>query len=228
MNPSTTELTTAATDAVFGALCVVLLLRLRAIQTEARWTRTVWTSVFAFTVLASALGATVHGLALAEAVRSALWHPLNLSLGLAVALFLVGAVAEWRGEASSRTVAGPAIAAGVAFFVLTVIVPASFALFIAYEAVVMTSALAVYLILAMARHRRGAGTVSVGIALTLVASVVQVTRWTIRIGVPFDHNGLFHVVQMVATPVLAHGIGVMLTDRTHRGSVIPATAAAPR
>jgi hypothetical protein len=92
----------------------------------------------------------------------------------------------------------------------------------------MTMSLAVYLILAIAQHRRGAGAVSVGIALTLIASVVQVSRWTLRIGVPFDHNGLFHIVQLVATPALAHGIRVMLTDRANRSAVSPATAAVPR
>jgi hypothetical protein len=228
VNPSATELTTAGTDAALGGLCVVLLVRLSAIQTEATWTKTVWTWVFAFTVLASGLGAVAHGLALTEPVRTALWQPLYLSLGLAVALFLVGAVADWRGEAASRRLFRPAIVAGLAFFVLTVIFPTSFALFVAYEAAAMTMSLAVYLILAIAQHRRGAGAVSVGIALTLIASVVQVSRWTLRIGVPFDHNGLFHIVQLVATPALAHGIRVMLTDRANRSAVSPATAAVPR
>ena len=211
-----------------GVLCIVLLVRLSAIETEATWSRTVWTGVFAFTVLASGLGAVAHGLALTEPVRTALWQPLYLSLGLAVALFLVGALADWRGEAVSRQWFRPALVVGAAFFVLTVFLPTSFALFVAYEAIAMASSLAVYLNLAIAEHRPGAGTVSVGIALTLAASAVQVSRWTLRIGVPFDHNGLFHIVQLVATPVLAHGIRVMLTDRASRGAVNPATLAVRR
>ena len=70
LNPSATELTTAATDAALGLLCLVVLLRLRAIKVSATWKRALWCWVFGLLVVASVLGTVVHGLELSESVRS--------------------------------------------------------------------------------------------------------------------------------------------------------------
>jgi hypothetical protein len=41
------------------------------------------------------------------------------------------------------------------------------------------------------------------IDLNLVAAAVQASDVTIRLIVPFDHNGVFHLVQLVAIAALA-------------------------
>src|SRR6266516_4094410 len=102
LNPSATELTTAATDAALGLLCLAVLLRLRAIDVSASWKRALWCWVLGLLVVASVLGTVVHGFELPESVRSVLWRPLYLSLGLTVALFLIGGIYDWRGEAEAR------------------------------------------------------------------------------------------------------------------------------
>ncbi len=102
LNASPTELTTAATDAALGLLCAGFLLQLGRTPTRSGFKKAVWAWVFGLIVLGSALGAVVHGLALPETASAFLWLPLSLSLGLAVALFLVGAVADWRGETAAR------------------------------------------------------------------------------------------------------------------------------
>jgi hypothetical protein len=206
LNPSPTELTTAATDAALGALCLVAILWLVRLPTRARLTRAIWAAVFACLGAGSALGAVAHGLDLSPTVRAALWQPLYLSLGLTVALFFAAAVADWRGERAGRAALPWALAAGVGFFGLTRLAGGSFGLFIVYEGLVMVATLAVYLHLWVARGRTGAGSVALGIALTLVAAAIQASSLSVRIIWPFDHNGLFHLVQMVAVLVMAGGL----------------------
>lgn len=206
LNPSPTELTTAATDVALGLFCVVLLMRLRHVPGGTAWKKATWASVFRLTVLASALGAVAHGLALAEWLRDLLWLPLYLSLGLAVAVFLVGATADWRDESTARAVLPWAVGCGAAFFVVSQLLNGAFVVFVAYEAVAVLIALAMYLELGATGRLPGAGLISVGIVLSLMAAALQVSRASIRVIVPFDHNGLFHVVQMIAIAVIASGV----------------------
>jgi uncharacterized protein DUF6962 len=205
LNPSPTELTTAATDALLGILCLTLLTRLRRL-TASGLRKSVWAWVFRLLVLSSALGALAHGLVLSESVRAMSWHALYLSLDLAVALFFVGAVADWQGEAAARRLIPWAGGVGVAFWTLSRFSDGSFVVFVAYEALTMSAALAIYVFLAFGRHLAGADRISVGIGLSLVAAAIQASRLSLRAVVPFDHNGLFHVVQMSATIVIASGV----------------------
>lgn len=206
MNPSLTELTTAASDAALGALCGTLMWQLRKLPAEARWQTGVWNWVFVLLLVASVLGAVAHGFDLSSRVRAGLWQPLYLSLGLAVALFVVGAVADWRGEGAAKTFPPWAVGMGIAFFAISRLAGGSFVLFIAYEGAAMVAALVIYTALAVGRGLSGAATVSVGIALTIAAALVQLSDWHVRLIVPFDRNGLFHLVQMPAVLVLARGI----------------------
>ena len=212
LNPSQTELTTAATDAALGALCLVLIGLLVLLPTRARWNKAIWTSVFVCLGAGSALGAVAHGLDLSPTVRAALWQPLYLSLGLTVSLFFAAAVADWRGERAGRAALPWAIAAGLGFFVLIRLAGGSFGLFIVYEGIAMVATFAIYLHLWIARGRAGAGRVALGIALTLVAAAIQASSLRVRIIWPFDHNGLFHLVQMIAVLVMVGGLRQGMTD----------------
>jgi Family of unknown function (DUF6962) len=126
LNPSATELTTAATDAALGLLCLVVVLRLVAIPVNATWKRALWCWVFGLLGLASVLGTVVHGFELSESVLQILWWPLYLSLGLTVALFLVGGIHDWRGEAAARALLPWAVGLGAGFFALTQLLGAHF------------------------------------------------------------------------------------------------------
>jgi hypothetical protein len=70
----------------------------------------------------------------------------------------------------------------------------------------MSMALAMYVSLGIAGRLPGALLVSAGIVLTLVAAAVQASTLRARLIVPFDHNGLFHLVQMAAITVVAAGV----------------------
>jgi hypothetical protein len=173
--PSATELTTAATDAVLGAMCVWILGWLLSQHALSSWKKLAWGSPFGFLVLASALGAMAHGLQLSESVLRIVWQPLYLSLGLAVAFFLVAGIGEWRGEAAARASIPWAIGAGVSSLALTWLFDGAFVVFVIYEAAAMMAALAIFLFLSIVRRSPGAGLVAWGIGLTLFAAGIQVS-----------------------------------------------------
>ena len=206
LTSSPTELTTAASDAAIAVLCLWLLVSLMRVPVRARWKKAIWGSVFALLAIGSVLGAIVHGLDLTASIRARLWQPLYLSLAWSVALFVVGGIGDWRGERAARAVLWWAVAVGVGFFALTQIPGSGFAAFIAYEAVAMVTTLVIYLSLWRSGRLTGAGRVALGIVLTLVAAGIQVSSLSMRIIWTFDHNGLFHLVQIVAILVIASGV----------------------
>lgn len=203
---SPTELTTAATDAVLGVVCLTVLWRLAALRVSATWKQALWCWVFGLLTLACGLGTVVHGLELPESVRAGLWHPLNLSLGLIVGLFLVGGVYDWRGEGAARALLPWAMALGVGFFLVTRFVDGAFLTFVIFETAALTATLVMYLVLSASGRLPGAGLIALGIALSIAAAAIQASTLSVRVIVPFDHNGVFHVIQLVATAVLAAGL----------------------
>jgi hypothetical protein len=206
------ERTTAATDALLGLLCVGLLLQLAVTPTDAGWKRQMWVGVLTLMACGAFLGAAAHGLTLTGAARTFVWRPLYLTLGLAVALVVVAAAYDWAGEAAARRLLPWATAAGVLFFLATEFLGGGFLLFVVYEAAGTIAALAIYLALSVRGSLPGAPAIAAGLALSVLAAVVQRTSLRLQAGVVFDHNGLFHLIQMAAIVVIAVGVRVSLTS----------------
>jgi len=207
LTPSPTELTTAATDAALAVVCLALLASLLRLSVDTPWKRAIWASVFVLVAISAGCGAVVHGLDLPPSMRAALWKPIYFSMGMSVALFLVGAIGDWRGEQAARAWLPWAVAAGTGVFVLTQISGSGFRAFIACEAAAMTTSFVIYLRLWIARKLAGAGTVAIGVALTLAAAAVQASSLGVQVVWPFDHNGLFHLIQIASVLVIANGLG---------------------
>lgn len=206
-NPVITELTTAATDAVIAMVslgCIAVMNRHRA---EHQLRVDIWLSVFGLLTFASVLGALAHGLDLSSMTQSWLWRPLFLSLGLVVAMFVVGAVFDFKGALAARAVLLPMLVLALGFFIVTQVSSGTFLVFVAYEAVAMLAVLGMYMSLALKRQLEGASIIATGIALNIVAAAIQASASiSLTIVVPFDHNGVFHLVQIMALVVLALGL----------------------
>ena len=203
---SPTELTTSATDAALAIECVVIMTYLWRAPAGDRWRTGLWCWVFGLIAFSSLLGAVAHGLEMPDSVRETIWKPLYLSLGILVALFIVGAVFDWRGRAAAVRLVPWGIGAGAVFFGLTEFFGGAFIVFGVYEAAAMVTALAIYSFLAAMHRLKGAGVVAAAILLNLAAAGVQATDVSVRIVFPFDHNGVFHLVQMAGTAVLGLGL----------------------
>jgi len=206
-NPVITELTTAITDVAIAGVSLAVIAVLNAHRAEHRRRVGIWSWVFALLAFASVLGALAHGLDLTPTIQWWLWRPLYLSLGLVVAMFVVGAVFDFKGERAARTALVPMLGLALAFFVVTQAASGTFLIFVAYEAIAMLAALGMYISLTLKRQLEGAAMIATGIVLNIVAAAIQASGTiSITIIVPFDHNGVFHFVQAVALLVLARGL----------------------
>jgi hypothetical protein len=207
LNPVLTALTTAATDGLIALVSLVCMAALNRYRMGHRWRVSVWSWVFGLLAFASVFGALAHGLDLAPTTRAWLWRPLYLSLGLVVALFVVGAVSDLHGEKAARRTLIPMLCLALGFFVVTQFVTGSFLVFVVYEGLAMLAALGMYLSLTLKRQLVGAGTIAAGILLNIAAAAIQsVDSIAVTIVVPFDHNGVFHLVQIAALIALAAGL----------------------
>jgi hypothetical protein len=202
-----TERTTAATDLVMAFLAGGCALQIRRLRDAAPWKVNLWICVFALVATASLFGAVAHGFRMSDTLNRFLWQPLYLTLGLAVGLFMVGAVYDGRGPRSAGRTLPFLLVAGVLFFTITRIFPGSFLVFLIYEALALMYALAVYGSLALGRRLPGAEWMAAGVLLMIIAAVVQATKGlTFHLIWPFDHNGVFHLVQMAGLVALTRGL----------------------
>ncbi len=208
---SPTEQTTAITDLILAVFSFGCALSVRRRRTADPWKATLWAWAFGLLSLASALGAAAHGLTLSPAAHRLLWLPLNMALGLVIALFVVGAIYDLWGLRVARRLLPILIAVGLAFFAFAQIITGTFSVFLIYEGVAMFLALIIYIRIARNRSRPGAKLMVAGVLITIIAAVFQANRnieltlfWT------FDHNGVFHLIQMTALVALVAGLRAAL------------------
>ena len=198
------ELTTAATDALLTVVVVVGIAWLcRVVPPSPR--RTMWVRGLALFAAAGALGAFVHGFDLDAGTRALLWQPLYLTLGSALAFFSAGAIGDWRGDGPARRALPFLLALAVAFYLLTRLSGGKFLVFVIFEAAALFFALAVYLRLAF-KGKPGAGFVVLGLLLSLAGGVLQASSLSLRVIWEFNHNGLYHLVQLVGVVFLVAGL----------------------
>jgi hypothetical protein len=174
----------------------------------------IWTCAFALLTLAAVLGSIAHGLQMSEEINRLVWHPLNLFLGLSVALFVVGVIYDIRDFQIPKRYVVMIIFSGLVFFGITFIYPGLFFVFILYEAIAMFFALSSYTYLLVKRKFPGSGLMFLGILISILAAVVQaVHSLSIHIIWVFDHNGLFHLIQIAGLIFLYFGLVKELKSR---------------
>jgi hypothetical protein len=209
-----TERTTAATDALLALAATFAIIVLRR-ATAPSFGRAVWQGALASLVLASVLGAVTHGLVMPDSTRDLLWQPLYLSLGVMMALFAVGAVRDWRGDRDARRALPPMLALAGVFYGITRLTGGHFLAFVVYEAAALLFSLCVYLRLASGRRRPGAAAMAAALALSLAAGALQASGLgAVRLLWQFDHNGLFHLVQLVGLGLMVAGLRRLLPPAT--------------
>ncbi len=218
-----TQQTTAITDAILGLLALSATVYLLSLRRHNPWKIGIWAAATGCLALASLLGAIVHGVKMSVATSQLIWKPLYLALAITVALFVAGAVYDRWGREASRRALVPVMAVGVVVFGLTVAFLGPFQIFLAYEGLAMLFALWIYGYLALHHRMSGAWLMTSGIVVTLCAGLLQVSSLKLTLVWPFDHNGLFHLLQMPG--VLALVAGVRRSVRRARRPASPAWSA---
>ena len=192
-----TEQTTAVTDAVLAILGMVVIRGLSKLQRDPLKVK-IWTWAIGLITLAAALGAVAHGFKMSKEVNYAIWQPLNLSLGLAVALFAIGVIYDIKGQQLPMKTARVILWLGILFYGVTLVLPEEgFLVFILYESVAMLFALGAYIWLGTAKKLTGSWLMAAGIFVSMAAAGIQASKAvSFTLIWEFDHNGVFHLVQM--------------------------------
>jgi hypothetical protein len=202
-----TEQTTAMTDVFVALLALGCVLYLRRAGLHERWKTNVWSWAFGLMALSGVVGAVAHGFKMSESVNDLLWQPINLALGLAVSLFVVGVVYDLWGYPTARQVLPVMLVIGVGFYIVTLIIPGSFLVFIVYEALALFFALGAYGWLTTQGRLKGAGLMATGILISIIAAGIQASKAvSVTLFWDFDHNGIFHLVQLVGLLFLLAGL----------------------
>ena len=203
------EQTTAATDIVLALVAfggIVFLLGLLSSSGEL-WKISIWSAAIGSIGLAAALGAVAHGLILSRTLHHCSWLVLNMALSLAISLFVVGVVYDlWGFEVSLKTLPILLIT-GLGFYLTTLFYPGIFFLFIVYEGVALVFALAAYIYLTIQQDLPGAYLMAAGILASIIAAGIQANKSVVVTFIwRFDHNGIYHIVQIAGLIFLLIGL----------------------
>ena len=203
------ERTTAVTD---GVLALVALGSIRFLG----WNSAdggeflkiyIWSSAIGMIGLAAGLGAAAHGVVISQKLHDRLWQVLNACLALAVSLFVAGVVYDVWGDVACLRVLPFLITAGVVFYAATLMYPGFFFIFIIYEGFALVFALCAYVYLTFGSELAGAPLIAAGILVSIVAAALQACKTlTVTVFWEFDHNGVFHIVQIIGTILLLFGL----------------------
>ncbi len=204
-----TEQTTAITDIILALVAFggILILCWNIPNSGAIWKIVIWSAAFGMIGLASALGAVAHGLEISCTVHNRIWQLLNMALALAVSLFVAGVIYDLWGLAASLKFLPAILIAGLGFFGATLLYPGIFFIFILYEGLALIFSLSAYIYLTVRGDPAGAVFMAAGILISILAAGIQANK-SISVTViwEFDHNGIYHIVQVLGLILLLVGL----------------------
>ena len=205
--------TTAGSDAVLASAStagIVYLLRSTPTSPLRAW----WVVALTGWDVGALIGVATHGLVLAPSVETLLWQPLYVALGVAQALLVVAAVAAWRGATRAQKLLPVMLAAAALFCWATWRTHGNFLVFVVYSTGTTLFGLVVHAALAR-RGMPGAAGVAVGLGVSLGAGLFQASSLSMRLVWEFDHNGLFHLAQLVGLAILIPSLRRLLDGVAH-------------
>ena len=207
-----TEPMTVATNAILAVLAFAFAARLAYGLAQERSSATGWlAAAMAFTGIAALIGALAHGTDPARdaALRDRFWRGALYTTGF-IGAASVASVAFFAARGSARTALLALAAMKLVVFVLRVRRQPEFRI----AAADYGAALAIVLVGAayevVQRRAPGMAWLIAGVLVSLVAGLVQARRLALHR--QFNHNDLYHVIQMAALYVFYRG-GALLVDR---------------
>ena len=206
-----TEPMTMITDYAMGALAFVLAMRLVGDGTAGRQlSGRLWAAAFVMTAVAAFVGGTYHGFVqwLPGSAGRAMWKATLLATGLGSACLLAAAVAA-AAAGPLRTALAGVVIAKLAFYVWTIATKDSFTLVIADYGTALVAVVLAAWVIRPSGLTPATWWITAGVAVAVVAGAIQWARLAPH--VHFNHNDLFHVVQMASLYLLYRG-GLLLRD----------------
>lgn len=207
-----TEPATMLTDYGLGLLCALFGRRLwNAGQVSTSTCVSCWAVGMGALAVASFAGGTVHGLSLmlAESVLHALWKGTAFAIGLASCCFLIGTMIasvtkplrHWLIVVSVVQCAG---------YVVWMAIHDEFRYVIYNYGITLAVILLVQIYQGVVHKAPSAGWIVAGILVSFLGALVQQSGLALHPS--FNHNDLYHVVQMAGMVLLYRGAS-LLRDR---------------
>lgn len=208
-----TEQTTAATDLIIALMAIAAAIYLKR-NGPVGLRGTLWRSVLILLTVGALLGAAGHGFVLSERAYLALWSAVYLPLSLLVAAFLAATIRDLAGDAAARRALWVLAPAALASFGYMLLDPDNFLPFVVYETAAMLLSLAGFIWISIRGDLPGAGWITAAIATNILAAAIQAEgSLGFTLVWAFDHNGVFHLVQMVALGLLVYGLRLGESER---------------
>ncbi|MFZ5825775.1 MAG: DUF6962 family protein [Bacillota bacterium] len=133
------------------------------------------------------------------------YYVSRLSVGIAVLAMLTAVVESLVSPAAARRWRWLFLLAFVAYYGAT-LAGGSFLVFILYSGTALVATLTLELYRWLGRREAGAGWMALGMALSILAAVLQAAKLSFTLVWTFDHNGVYHLVQTVALFFLYRGV----------------------
>jgi hypothetical protein len=198
------EMVTGVTDAILGILAALMAFM---IWQQKKHRSPFWLLAFILLALASFLGFGVHFFLLSEFWYGLSWQILYLLLGLTIAFFALGVLDELLIDRPPVWMVLSLLGSALVFYGVTLVFPGSFLIFLAYEALALLFALGAFLYLLVRRGKKKYFYLLTAIFLTIAAAVLQtMDDLSFTLLFTFDHNGIFHLVQIASLWFFALGL----------------------
>lgn len=205
-----TEPATMATDFLIAAICIAFAAAIEQSAAGIATARGLWGLSFACTAIAAIIGGIVHGFALhlRVAVKDRLWKATQYTMGLTSLVIFAAATRAFVAGAASTWLVGVAVAKFIAYAAVTRRRDDYAVVVIDYGASML--ALAALAIAGWVRSGAAAAPWLVaGVIVSAAAAAVQIRK--VAPHPRFNHNDLYHVIQIVALYLFYRG-GRLLVD----------------
>lgn len=205
-----TEPATMATDFLIAIICIIFAAGLERAGANRASAQGLWALSFAFTAIAAMIGGVVHGFALhlGVAAKDRLWKATQYTMGLTSLAIVAAAVVAFVDGAAGRWLVAVAVAKFVVYAAAlrrrddyAVVVVDYGASMIAMAALAITGW--------MRSEAPAAPWLVAGVVVSGVAAAVQLKK--VAPHPRFNHNDLYHVIQIVALYLFYRG-GRLLVD----------------
>ncbi len=204
---SPTERTTAATDVLLAVQAAGYALDLLGKQHHEPWKARLWAAAFANASIGATLGAVAHGFAISPELNDRLWAPLQLSLSMAVALFVAGTLYDTHSPTLGKRSLLPLLGGAAAFWKVVPVTKEAFWPFTVFQGAGMLVGLQGYGRQAVVAQDSAARWMLMGIILSAVAGVVQASpALRVRVIWELDQNGLYHLIQMIGLAAIHQAV----------------------
>ena len=205
LTSSEAELSCAFTDLLLMAISILLAISLTR-NRSSQIARYYWIWGLCLLAASAFLGACVHGFEVSAFTYATLWTILYLIMGLCVGCFVIASSYDWFGLEGVNRIRYPIFICAGLFWALAVNWHDGFILFMLYQAVALIFVLLVYG-RALFSSLPGSLFIVLSVLVLLLAAWIQ-NQYDLYVDMfwLFDHNGLFHLIQIIGILVLGFGL----------------------